>query len=86
MQNGLSETDALKALTINVAEIFGVADRLGSIEKGKIANLVVTKGGIFDDRPQVQHIIIDGIKYEPTPEAPNTTGTGARGARPGVNQ
>jgi hypothetical protein len=86
MQNGLSEIDALKALTINAAEIFGVSDRLGSIEKGKIANLVVTKGGIFDDRPQVQHVFVDGIKYEPSPEAPAAPGAGARGTRPGVNQ
>ncbi len=87
MQNGLSEADALKALTINAAEIFGVADRLGSIEKGKIANVVVTKGNIFDERPQVQHIIIDGVKYEPTPDAQPPAGAGNRpGARPGVNQ
>jgi imidazolonepropionase-like amidohydrolase len=86
--NGLSEADALKALTINAAEIFGVADRLGSIEKGKIANVIVTKGGIFDERPQVMHVIVDGIKYEPTPEAPTPGGSGgasAPTARPGVN-
>ena len=40
---GLSREDALRALTLSPAEIYGVADRLGSIEKGKIANLVVTK-------------------------------------------
>ena len=41
---GLSREEALKALTINAAEIFGVADRIGSIEPGKIANLIVAKG------------------------------------------
>jgi len=89
MTNGLSEADALKALTINAAEIFGVSDRLGSIEKGKIANVVVTKGGIFDDRPQVMHIIIDGVKYEPTPDAPTPGGAGSgapsMNARPRTN-
>ena len=84
MTSGLSEADALKALTINAAEIFGVADRLGSIEKGKIANIVVTKGGIFDERPRVMHVIIDGIKYEPTPDAPAPGGASAL-ARPRVN-
>ena len=49
---GLSREDALRALTLSPAEIYGVADRLGSIEKGKIANLVVTRGEIFDDRTQ----------------------------------
>ena len=89
MTNGLSEADALKALTINAAEIFGVSDRLGSIEKGKIANVVVTKGGIFDERPQVMHIIIDGVKYEPTPDAPTPGGPGSgapsMNARPRTN-
>jgi imidazolonepropionase-like amidohydrolase len=85
MTNGLSEADALKALTINAAEIFGVADRLGSIEKGKIANVVVTKGGIFDERQQVMHVIVDGVKYEPTPDAaaPGTSTT--MNARPRAN-
>jgi len=84
MQNGLSEADALKALTISPAEIFGVADRLGSIEKGKIANLVVTKGGIFDERRQVQHVIIDGVKYDPAPDAQQPgAGAGRPGGRPG---
>lgn len=82
MQNGLSEADALKAMTINAAEIFGVADRLGSIEKGKIANLVITKGNIFDERQQVQHVIIDGVKYDPAPDAQQQQQPG----RPGGNR
>ena len=40
----LAPADAVRALTLSAAEIYGVADRLGSIEKGKIANLVVTDG------------------------------------------
>ena len=55
---GLSREDALRALTLSPAEIYGVADRLGSIEKGKIANLVLTKGEIFDD----QYAHGDGIR------------------------
>src|SRR5208283_3097784 len=49
---GLSREDALRALTLSPAEIYGIADRVGSIEKGKIANIVVTKGEIFDDHTQ----------------------------------
>jgi hypothetical protein len=64
---GLSEADALRALTLSPAEIFGVADRLGSIEKGKIANLVVAKGGLFVDRPQIQFVFVDGERFEPPP-------------------
>src|SRR5208282_6451785 len=69
IDNGLSREDALRALTLSPAEIYGVADRLGSIEKGKIANLVVTRGDLFDDATTVQMIIVDGRKYEPAPQA-----------------
>jgi len=68
LDSGLSREDALRALTLSPAEIFKVADRLGSIEKGKIGNLVVTRGEIFDDRTKVEMILVDGRKYTPTPE------------------
>src|SRR5262249_59155037 len=45
---GLDEDAAIRALTSRAASIAGVADRLGSIEKGKIANLIVTDGSRFD--------------------------------------
>src|SRR5690349_22327773 len=45
---GLSEDAAVRALTLSPAEIFGVSDRLGSIEKGKIANLIITDGDLFN--------------------------------------
>jgi len=44
---GLAPDAALRAFTLSAAEIFGVADRLGSIENGKIANLIVTDGDLF---------------------------------------
>ena len=71
---GLSREDALRALTLSPAEIYGIADRVGSIEKGKIANVVVTKGEIFDDRTQVVMVFVDGKKY--TPEVPAAGGRG----------
>jgi hypothetical protein len=74
MDAGLSREDAVRALTLSPAEIYGVADRVGSIEKGKIANLVVTKGEIFDDRTRVQMVFIDGVKHTPTPEPPGRGG------------
>jgi imidazolonepropionase-like amidohydrolase len=74
---GLSREDAVRALTISPAEIYGVADRLGSIEKGKIGNLVVTRGDIFDDRTKVEMIFVDGVKYTPPPETPPAGGRGA---------
>jgi imidazolonepropionase-like amidohydrolase len=74
---GLSREDAVRALTLSPAEIYGVADRLGSIEKGKIGNLVVTRGDIFDDRTKVEMIFVDGVKYIPPPETPPAGGRGA---------
>jgi imidazolonepropionase-like amidohydrolase len=57
---GLSPQDALRAVTLSPAEIFGVADRLGSLEVGKIANLVVTTGDLLEARTDTRHLIIDG--------------------------
>src|SRR5262249_19142784 len=68
IDSGLSREDAVRALTLSPAEIYGIADRLGSIEKGKIANLVVTRGEIFDDRTRVEMVFIDGVKHVPAPE------------------
>lgn len=59
---GMSREDALKAVTIVPAEIFGVADKLGSIEEGKIANLFVCDGDPFETKTQIIHLFIDGWK------------------------
>lgn len=66
---GLPQDAAVRAMTLAPAQIYGVADRLGSIEKGKIANLLVTRGDLFLDRTEVKFVLIDGTKYEPVPEA-----------------
>jgi hypothetical protein len=83
---GLAREDALRALTLTPAEIFNVADRVGSIEKGKIGNLVVTRGDIFDDRTKVEIILVDGRKYTPAPEATPFGGRGAATDDPGRNR
>jgi imidazolonepropionase-like amidohydrolase len=57
---GLPREEAIKALTINAAEILGVADRFGSIEPGKIANLLVAKGDPLEQRTEVTHVFING--------------------------
>jgi imidazolonepropionase-like amidohydrolase len=57
---GLDPEEGLRALTINPARIFGVADRIGSIEPGKVANLQVTTGDPLDARTQVKHVFIRG--------------------------
>jgi imidazolonepropionase-like amidohydrolase len=67
---GLTEAAAVRALTLSAAEIYGVADRVGSIEPGKIANLLVVKGNLFDEKAKIQYVFIDGVKHEPVPETP----------------
>lgn len=67
---GLSQDDAVRAMTLSIAEMYGVANRMGSIDKGKIANLAVTKGDLFREGTKVQYVIIDGVKHEPVPETP----------------
>jgi len=57
---GLPRDEALKALTIGAAEILGVADRLGSIEPGKIANLLIAMGDPLEIRTEITHVIING--------------------------
>ena len=57
---GLGKEQALKAVTIIPAEIFGVADRLGSLEVGKIANLFVSDGDPFETKTQIKHVFING--------------------------
>jgi imidazolonepropionase-like amidohydrolase len=57
---GLSKEEALKAVTLYPAQIMNVSDRLGSIEKGKVANLVVTDGDLLEVRTHVRYLFIDG--------------------------
>jgi imidazolonepropionase-like amidohydrolase len=57
---GLSKADALKSVTLFPAQIMNVADRLGSIEPGKIANLVVTDGDLLEVRTHIRYLFIDG--------------------------
>lgn len=78
---GLRPEDALNALTLWPAEILGVADCLGSIEVGKIANLVVTDGDIFSEKTKVKMVFVDGRRFEVREserpkEAPTTNLTG----------
>ena len=57
---GLPREEALKALTINAAEMLGVGDRIGSIARGKLGNLIVTRGDPLEVRTQVTHVVIAG--------------------------
>ena len=64
VRRGLSKDAALAALTTTPAEIFGVADRLGTIAPGRMANLVVASGDLFADEARVLTTWIDGRYYD----------------------
>ena len=59
-EGGLTEDQAIRALTVNAAKMAGAADRLGALEKGKIANLIVTDGALFADATRIRRVFIDG--------------------------
>jgi imidazolonepropionase-like amidohydrolase len=57
---GLDHDAAIRAITLDAARILGVDSQIGSIETGKLANLVVVKGDPLEIRSQVQHVVIAG--------------------------
>jgi imidazolonepropionase-like amidohydrolase len=59
---GMGKEEALKAVTINAAEVFGIADKMGSIEEGKDATLLVSTGDPFETRSQIKHVFIEGYR------------------------
>jgi imidazolonepropionase-like amidohydrolase len=57
---GLPHDEALKAVMLNAAQIFGLADQLGTLEPGKIANVIVTNGDPLELQTQVRYLFIKG--------------------------
>src|SRR3954469_21664335 len=70
VKEGLAPESALRALTIDAAKIAGVGDRLGAIEKGRIANLVITDGDLFADTTRILRVFVDGRPTANEPPAP----------------
>lgn len=74
---GLPADAAIRALTINAATIAGAGDRVGSLEKGKIANAIVVDGDLFQEKTTIKHVFIDGRPVRIEEES-----GGRRGGRP----
>lgn len=64
IENGLTEEQALAALTTSPAAMLGLSNQLGTLEKGKIGNLVVTTGPYFAEASKVRYVLIDGHLFE----------------------
>ncbi len=75
---GLAEDAAIRALTIDAAKIAGVGDRLGTLEQGKIANLIVTDGNLFDEKTTVKRVFVEG-RWVAIDAAPPPSGGRGRG-------
>ena len=63
IDNGLSETKALEALTTTPASILGVSNMVGSLEEGKLANFIITTGNVFSEKTSILENWIQGDKY-----------------------
>jgi imidazolonepropionase-like amidohydrolase len=66
VRHGLSREAALRAATLSAAEILGAGAKLGSVEAGKVANLIVSDGDLFDDRAQIRLLVVDGREAKPS--------------------
>lgn len=88
IEHGLPRDAALAALTTQAAEILGVSRSMGSVESGKMANLVVTKGPLFEEDTSVRYVFVDGEKFEYKPstaQKENSSNSNSRRPRPGNN-
>ena len=82
VREGLPEDAAIRALTIEAAKIAGAADRVGSLEKGKIANVIVTSGDLFNEATRIRYVFVDGRMVNiDTAEATGGRGGRGRGGR-----
>jgi imidazolonepropionase-like amidohydrolase len=79
-EGGLAEDAALKALTVNAAKFAGAGDRLGALEKGRMANVIVTEGNLFDT-PRIRHVFVAGWPVDIDLPAQNPGGRGGRGGQ-----
>ena len=81
VRDGLSPEAALRAMTADAARIAGAGERLGTLEKGRIANVLVTEGDLFDERMKVKHVFVDGrlVQVDDAPVQPERRG--GRGGR-----
>ena len=64
IEAGLSPDDALRALTITPARLLGLEAALGTVEAGKLANLIVTQGDLFARDARIRHVFVDGVRYD----------------------
>jgi imidazolonepropionase-like amidohydrolase len=85
IEKGLPREAALEAVTLDAADALGIADRTGSIETGKIANLVAWSGEPLAKEAKVKMVFVDGLLYEPE-ERPERRGEPSPSPAPEVGR
>ncbi|SEF48710.1 amidohydrolase family protein [Algoriphagus boritolerans] len=76
IENGLSEKAAMAALTTNPASILGISRMAGTIEKGKMANFVISSDSLFKEDAQIKHVVADGYIFDYEVKKKSTNGNG----------
>jgi len=79
VEAGLSPEDALRALTVTPAELLGLDALVGTIENGKLANVVVVEGDLFDEDGKIRQVFVEGRRYEIPDEPPRAQRRAAAG-------
>lgn len=81
IENGLTEVGAMAALTTNPASLMGLSRVAGTLEKGKMANMVISTAPIFGDDVQIKHVVVDGyiFDYETKAKKKASSGDGSSG-------
>ena len=79
-EGGLTPDQALHALTAGAAKIAGASDRVGTVTKGKIANVIVVEGELFTDQPRIRRVFVDGrpVSIDVAPAQPQGRGRGGQ--------
>ena len=83
VERGLDPEAALTALTLAPAEIFGVADRVGTLAPGKIANLVIADGDLFREEAAISAVFVDGVVHHPDADSETEETDSTSGNAPG---
>ena len=83
IEAGLSADEALRAVTATPAELLGLDGAIGTIERGKLANLLVTDGDLFDDDTHILHVFVEGQLFDYTPQSDGEDDENGRNRRRG---
>lgn len=74
MENGLSESAAMAALTTNPANMLGLSKVAGTLDQGKMANMVITDSPLFEEGSQIKHVVVDGYIFDYETKAKKKSG------------